>query len=110
MSTLSSASTPAQVQAAYADNASYMEDGSPTKARTFITACRMLLLQLPARAEHGRGGRIEMNVTLLREQIDEARRWLATSPAAGAVDVLHPDMTNIRDLPPGMGFPNPFVF
>ena len=33
MSTLSSTSTLAQIEAAYADNASYAEDNSPAKAR-----------------------------------------------------------------------------
>ena len=48
MSTLTSASTLAQVKAAYADNASYVEDNSVAKCRAFITACTILLLNLPA--------------------------------------------------------------
>ena len=61
MSTLTSASTLAQVQAAYADNASYVEDNSVAKCRAFITACTILLLKLPA--EQGtREAQLRLNV------------------------------------------------
>jgi hypothetical protein len=43
MSTLSSSSTLAQIEAAYADNCSYSEDNSVAKCRAFVTACRLLL-------------------------------------------------------------------
>ena len=47
MSTLSSSSTRADVEAAYADDASYVEDASVPKARVFVTACRLLILKYP---------------------------------------------------------------
>ena len=50
MSALTSASTLTDVQNAYVDNASYAEDASIAKAKAFVTACRILLLKLPAEA------------------------------------------------------------
>ena len=44
---LSSASTDAEVWAAYDDNASFEADNSPTKAALFITACTILLRRRP---------------------------------------------------------------
>lgn len=40
---LNSASTDAQVEAAYDDNASYLETNSRDMAAAFVTACRILL-------------------------------------------------------------------
>jgi len=87
MSTLNSASTLADIKASYADNASYAEDGSPAKARAFITACRLLLLKLPKRASKGggQGEEIELESRLFAEEIAEAKRYLTES--------------NIRDAP-----------
>src|SRR5262245_57513999 len=72
MSTLSSSSTLEQVKAAYIDNASYAEDNSAAKARTFVTACRILLLKLPKRAAHGRGNEIELDTSLIFEEMRRA--------------------------------------
>jgi hypothetical protein len=78
MSTLSSSSTLAEIQAAYDDNASYEEDGDATKAAAFITACRMLLRRIPRRVSHGGRGaeEIETSPEQLREDIADAHRWL----------------------------------
>lgn len=108
MSTLTSASTLDQVIASYADNASYQEDQDPGKARAFVTACRILLLKLPSKSAHGRGGSIELSVAEVRMQLEAAQRWLATSPAA-TNDVAHPTFQNFRDYPPGMGYPFPYA-
>lgn len=43
MSTLTSASTDTEVEAAYDSNASYLEDRSSSKCGAFITACIFLL-------------------------------------------------------------------
>jgi hypothetical protein len=53
MGTLTAASTLAQVEASYDNNASYAEDNSPTKAKAFVTACRFLLRRLPAEGDAG---------------------------------------------------------
>ncbi len=76
MSTLNSSSTLAEIEAAYADNASYCEDASVSKARAFITACRLLLLNLPAKAAFGKAESVEIETRLLAEQITEAKQWL----------------------------------
>lgn len=98
MSTLSSASSLAQIKAAYADNASYAEDASASKAAAFITACRLLLLKLPSRAKQGAGFEVELDLTLIRSEMTEAKRWLdihGTSSAAGGV--RHADFATFRD-------------
>jgi hypothetical protein len=100
MSTLSSASTLAEIQAAYADNASYAEDASPAKARAFVTACRLLLVKLPKRASHGAGRaeEIELDLALIRGELADARKWLAcyASAAAGGAAVSF-DLSGFRD-------------
>jgi hypothetical protein len=88
MASLSSTSTIAEIEAAYADNAGYAEDNSPSKARAFITACRLLLLKRPTEAGSGTD-----RLVLSPEQIaasDPARARLArrattsvTTPRSG---------------------------
>lgn len=100
MSALNSSSTLAEIQAAYDDNASYAEDGSASKARTFITACRLLLRQTPSRAASGgRGGyEVEMDPGLVKDQLDEARRWLAVNdPSVNGCGIVHANFENFRD-------------
>jgi len=84
MATLSSTSTLVEVQAAYDDNAGYAEDGSAAMARTFITACRILLRRVPKRASHGGRGaeEVELDPTMIREELKAAQQWLATDPVA----------------------------
>ena len=87
MSALSSASSLDEIQAAYADAACYQEDGSASKARAFITACRLLLLQLPKRVSKGgraQGEEVELDPGLLARQIDEAKRYLTSTAIATA--------------------------
>lgn len=98
MSTLSSASSVTQIKAAYADNASYAEDNSASKAAAFITACRLLILKLPSRAKQGAGFEVELDLTLIRSEMAEAKRWLdihGTSSASGGV--RHADFATFRD-------------
>ena len=72
MSTLSSSSTLAQVQDAYVDNASYAEDASVAKAKAFVTACRILLLKLPAEAGT-RESHVRLNPAEIAREIREAQ-------------------------------------
>jgi hypothetical protein len=84
---LNSASTLLEVKASYSDNASYHEDGSAAKARTFITACRLLLLMLPKRVSAGgrsQGEEVEFDARLLQDQIVEAKRFLTEFNVADA--------------------------
>src|SRR5688572_20583284 len=82
MSTLSSASTLAQVEAAYDDNASYTEDGSVAKAKAFGTACRFLLRRLPAEADT-RESHVRLSPEELRRSIAEALAWIQANDTAG---------------------------
>jgi len=43
MATIDSTSTVAEITAAYLDNCGYYEDGSPTMAKVFVTACEAML-------------------------------------------------------------------
>ena len=100
MSTLTSSSTLAEIQAAYIDNASYAEDGSVAKARAFITACRILLLRLPKRARHGGGGEeIELDPESIRSELKAAQRYVSTNAGVGAggAGVKHVDFAGFRD-------------
>jgi len=100
MSTLSSASTIDEIKAAYADNASYEEDGSASKARAFVTACRLLLLKLPKMATT-EGGRQQLMLApeLIQQEMHRASSWLATSGATGGSGggVRHVDLQGFRD-------------
>jgi len=98
MSVLTSTSTLAEIKAAYADNASYLEDGSATKARTYITACRMLLMRLPKRVSKGRsqGEEVELNTEILQTQIADAQRFLAQVAIVGAPPKIY-SIENFRD-------------
>ena len=82
MSSLNSASTLQEVLDSYAENASYEEDNSPAKAAAFVTACRLLLLLLPKRAVKGgrtSGEEVELDITVVQTQLQEARRWLSVN-------------------------------
>jgi len=63
------------MKAAYADNAGYDEDDSPTMAKRFITACRLLLLYLPRSASKD-SEQFELNPALIGEELKAAKRWL----------------------------------
>lgn len=99
---LSSSSTRAQVLAAYADNAAYEENGSLSQARTFVTACRLLLSPQHnvKRASHGGRGaeEVELDLTLIRDELKAAQDWVnLTAGAQSGSSVVHPDFTNFRD-------------
>lgn len=86
MATLTSSSTLAEVQDAYDDNASYAEDESVGKAAAFMTAVRILLRRMPKRQVFGgRGGQeLESEMGLLRAELEDARRWVASHSGGAA--------------------------
>ena len=106
-STITSASTLADCEASYLDNAGYAENNSVAQAAAFVTACRALLLKMPAKSAHGKGGSVEFNLEMIQRQLTEARAWLA---AVGSPDVVHPSFGNFRDYPPGSAFDSPGPF
>lgn len=86
MSTLTSASTLTEVLAAYDDNASYFEDDSVSKARAFVTACRILLRRLSYQANHGSVG-LRIETPRIETELRAAERFLAAHPSAGGAAV-----------------------
>lgn len=90
MSTLSSSSTLAEIQAAYDDNAPYAEDGDTAMCLTFLTACRMLLRRMPKQTTlAGRGGHeVQMDMQLIHQELKAAERWYSTQNTAGRVKSL----------------------
>jgi hypothetical protein len=91
---LTSASTDAQVWAAYDDNASYEEDGSRSKALAFITACRIILRRRPSMQSRG-----QMSLTFesIREEMNSARAWLNANPGTSRDEARYASFENYRD-------------
>lgn len=97
MSSLSSSSTLTAIVAAYIDNASYDEDGSTAKARTFITACRILLVRRAKRVVHA-GEEVELDLGQIDTQLSAAKRWLAANRGSddGGGGIKHADFADYR--------------
>jgi len=95
-STLTSSSTDAEVWASYDDNASYEEDESRTKAAAFITACRILMRRRPKRLAFDGKGEGEFDEVAIREEVKQARSWLAIHPASGTASVRYADLSGFR--------------
>lgn len=83
MSTLNSNSTLAEIEAAYDDNASYEEDGSVSKAKAFVTACRMLVRRYRKVMQRGSGTRIENDIARVQEELKRASTYVAQHDTAG---------------------------
>ena len=101
MSSLNSSSTIAEITAAYLDNASYEEDDDASKARAFVTACRLLLLMLPSRSRGG-GSEVELDLVRIENQMQAAQSFLAVHPDGAAAGsggglVRYSDFTDFRD-------------
>jgi alpha-D-ribose 1-methylphosphonate 5-triphosphate synthase subunit PhnL len=94
MSTLSSSSSLAQVEAAHADNASYAEDNSVAKARAFITACRILLLKYPKRTGTPQA-ELETSIDLVQKEKKAAEDWVAAHDTGPASTTAGPRVTRV---------------
>lgn len=96
MSTLSSSSTWAQIKAAYDDNASYEEDASVSKARAFVTACRMILRRLATKAKNG-DSEIEFDTRIVQDEMKQAQRYVAAvDPTLSQGSVVHTTFEDLR--------------
>lgn len=93
MSTLSGTSTVAEIEASFKDNASYLEDDSPTKCRAFITAGNMLLVSLPSNTVKGENS-LSFNVEEIGSLVHRAENWLMAHPTAMAT-YLGPRATRV---------------
>ena len=75
MGSLSSSSTLAQVEAAYDDNASWLEDQDLAKAKKFSEAVRILLRRSFSSATKG-GNSVSYRISLLRKELDNVTDWI----------------------------------
>jgi hypothetical protein len=94
MATITSASSQADIEAAYLDNCGYAEDGSSTMAKAFITACRAMLIHGITGISTG-ANRMQFEPGALAQQIAEAKRYVqaADGPVGG---VIHADLRDLR--------------
>lgn len=98
MATLTSASTVDDARECYADNLSYETDGSVTKARAFIEACKYLLLTLPKSIGVTGGTNAAMSPELIQRQLEYAQRWVAlNNTSSNGGSVRHLSFRNLRD-------------
>ena len=97
MSTLDSSSTLAEIKASYADNASYREDDSAAKAAAFVTACRLLLLKIPAAIAQG-DDKTEFDPAVLQNELQAAQQWHAQKQlTVNGCGIVHPSFEYFRD-------------
>lgn len=64
-----------QAETDYLDNADYAESRSVSKARSFVTACRKLLVLLPSSMVKGSNS-VSQRVDLIRDELRDAQAWL----------------------------------
>lgn len=81
MASLTSTSTDEQVWAAFDDNASFEEDRSVGKARSFVTACMILLRRRPKQYTSD-GQTAIFDEQSIREELARARRYVAANQSA----------------------------
>ena len=74
MSILISSSTVAQIEALYADNASYAEDNSVAMCWAFITVCRLLVLKCPRSTGTPQAG-LTTAIDLVQKEKAAAGKW-----------------------------------
>lgn len=102
--TLSSSSTRAEVLAAYADSASYDENQSLAQARSFVSACRLLLspkFSVKRSAHGGDGQEVELDLQMTKELMNSAIAWIDANQhlasSGNSSGVIHADFTGFRE-------------
>ena len=98
MAYVTSASTLAQVQAAYDDAASYAMEANVTKAKEFIAACIVLLRRTPSTVMHTNEGgteQVSYNPQTIQAEKTRAEQWLAAYQVQ-ARQVKYPDFDLFR--------------
>ncbi len=68
------------IRQAYVTYADYEETGNQASCKSFITACRRLLVMLAAASE-GAGTRTEFEIAEIRTAMEDAQNWLAANPS-----------------------------
>ena len=66
----------------YVTYADYEEVGSPSRCKSFITACRQLLVMLPTVSSGVQGTNTEFEIESIRLTMGDAQNWLAANPSA----------------------------
>lgn len=98
MADLTSSSTIAEVCAAYDDNCLYDIDGSTTKARLFIQACRILLRRRPEMTSTD-GLSAKYPTSVIETELRRAQAYMAANSAASRrQSVRVADTSRIRDF------------
>lgn len=91
--------TLAEVTTAYLDNADYDATASVAKAKLFRTACRQLIVVLPASTMRGTGGgnqqQISFSIGEVRRSLNDVEAWLSVNDSANDACV-HPDFSCAR--------------
>lgn len=93
---LSSTSTPADIMAAYADNAAYEytgNDGSMAMAQQYAIACQLLLMVMPKIAAQDRAS-MSLSPELIAGELKRVRNWIGMQRSGG--QVVHPSFENFR--------------
>lgn len=88
---ISSSSTQNQIVAAYLDNLNYDINESVSECRSFVAACRALLVMHPSNWSQS-GANIQFSPELWQRQLDDAKSWLAAngdSSGVGSGGVSH---------------------
>lgn len=96
---LTSASTYAEVTAAYEDNCSYDLHNSAAECRAFIQAARILLRRMVDEGQHG-DERYRDSYLKIKGELEKAEGWWqANDSTAAAVggSVVHADLSTLRD-------------
>jgi len=98
---LSSASTDAEVWAAYDDNCSYDLNGSVTECKAFIQACRILLRRMAQAVEQG-DNRVQDDYAKIENQLNEAVEWWQSNDTDAATSrrarrIVHADLSDFRE-------------
>lgn len=85
---IDSASTQDDIVAVYLDNLGYDVDGSASKAREFIKACRALLVIHPSQWSQSTTN-MTFDPSLWQKQLTDALAWLASNSDASSGSVRH---------------------
>ena len=96
MSTLTSASTDAEVEAAYDDASSWYEDQSVAKARAFVTAGTILLRRIATEMREG-GNSIRFELAHVKAAVAEAKDFVEANAGGTGKRVTRVDFTPGRE-------------
>jgi len=98
MATITSASTEAQISAAYLDNVGYEEDGSLSMGKAFVTVVLAMMKRGISRIKHG-DEIMEFDNESLRALLEDARQFVAdkSGPDAGGAGVRAFDLRGYRE-------------